>query len=121
MDLVALNIQRNRDHGLPGYNKYREICMGSKANTWSNSSGGCEGTWDVDCTEVLNNSDRGLDSSNTSGSSDGTLDANGGARANRTDHGSDNTLNLGGALRKDRSLRKASDRVGDSNASNTCG
>merc|ERR1712157_646320 len=26
---------RNRDHGLPGYNKYREICMGSRAKTWS--------------------------------------------------------------------------------------
>ena len=38
MDLVALNIQRGRDHGLPGYNKYREICMGSRANTWTDLS-----------------------------------------------------------------------------------
>ena len=35
---MAVNIQRGRDHGLPGYNKYREICMGSRANTWTDLS-----------------------------------------------------------------------------------
>ncbi|CAG0904174.1 unnamed protein product [Cyprideis torosa] len=37
MDLMSLNIQRSRDHGIPGYNEYREICQLGKCRDWSDA------------------------------------------------------------------------------------
>ena len=38
MDLVALNLQRGREHGLAGYNSYREVCGLGRATSFSQLS-----------------------------------------------------------------------------------
>ena len=34
-DLLALNIQRARDHGIPGYNAYRKACGVRELKSWN--------------------------------------------------------------------------------------
>lgn len=37
-DLISINIQRGRDHGLQGYVKYREFCGLAPIRTWEDMS-----------------------------------------------------------------------------------
>lgn len=36
LDLVSLNIQRGRDHGLPAYNEWRKYCKLPTVDSWDN-------------------------------------------------------------------------------------
>lgn len=38
IDLIALNVQRARDHGIPSYNNYRALCNLKRAQTWDDLS-----------------------------------------------------------------------------------
>ncbi|XP_066153356.1 uncharacterized protein [Euwallacea fornicatus] len=38
IDLIALNVQRARDHGIPSYNNYRALCNLKRATSWDDLS-----------------------------------------------------------------------------------
>ncbi|KAL5279193.1 DBLOX family protein [Megaselia abdita] len=38
VDLIALNVQRARDHGIPSYNNYRALCNLKRARSWNDLS-----------------------------------------------------------------------------------
>lgn len=38
IDLIALNVARARDHGIPSYNNYRALCNLKRARTWEDLS-----------------------------------------------------------------------------------
>ncbi|KAE8751717.1 Chorion peroxidase-like-2 [Frankliniella occidentalis] len=49
LDLVALNLQRGRDHGLPGYPEWRQVCGLRRPRSWED----LQGIMDPDAISVL--------------------------------------------------------------------